>query len=245
MTTRRYCAPLPGTSVALRRDFRDIAGAERRRGAGASASRTRARPAGRTHAVRPAYAGPERRAAAGRRNSARALGQASAAHRVRRYRCRDRRDQRVEGRLLPAEPWDPPEELLYPIIDKLLEEWRAGFRPGLGGIRIVGSQWTASVHALKEFLTRNQVPYHFFDVESTDERGKEMRQLAAGAAALPLVITEDGERLTDPAVHDVARRVKNLKTKLRKTPTTWRLWAPVRPASLQRSTRHRKGSAPF
>ncbi len=113
-------------------------------------------------------------------------------------------------------PWDPPEERLYPIIDKLLEEWRAAFRPGLGGIRIVGSQWTASVHALKEFLARNQVSYEFFDVESTDEGGKEMRQLAAGAAALPLVITEDGERLTDPSVHDVARRLKNLKTTVEK-----------------------------
>ena len=113
-------------------------------------------------------------------------------------------------------PWDPPQELLYPIVDDLLEDWRADYRPGWGGIRIVGSRWMPSVHTLKEFLARNHLPYEFFDIESSDERGREARELAASAAPLPLVIMPDGERLTNPAVDDVARR-SGLKTEATQT----------------------------
>ncbi len=113
-------------------------------------------------------------------------------------------------------PWDPPQELLYPIVDGLLEDWRAEYRPGWGGIRIVGSRWMPSVHTLKEFLARNHLPYEFFDVESTDEHGREARELAASSAALPLVIMPDGTRLTNPAVDDVARR-SGLRTEATQT----------------------------
>src|SRR6476661_10361054 len=56
-------------------------------------------------------------------------------------------------------PWDPPETLLYPIVDDLLEDWRADYRPGWGGVRVLGSRWMPTVHALKEFLARHHVPY--------------------------------------------------------------------------------------
>jgi thioredoxin reductase (NADPH) len=113
-------------------------------------------------------------------------------------------------------PWDPPETLLYPIIDDLLDDWRADYRPGWGGIRVVGSRWMPSVHTLKEFLARNHLPYEFFDIEATDERGREARELTATAAALPLVIMPDGTRLTNPAVDEVARR-SGLKTEATQT----------------------------
>ena len=31
-------------------------------------------------------------------------------------------------------PWDPPEEKLYPVLDDLLEDWKAGYRPPFEGI---------------------------------------------------------------------------------------------------------------
>ncbi|WP_442939508.1 response regulator [Nostoc sp.] len=33
-------------------------------------------------------------------------------------------------------PWNPPEERLYPILDDLLDDWLAGFRPPFEGIRV-------------------------------------------------------------------------------------------------------------
>lgn len=37
-------------------------------------------------------------------------------------------------------PWHPPKEQLYPVLDDLLDDWRASFRPGYGGVRVVGDR---------------------------------------------------------------------------------------------------------
>jgi len=62
-------------------------------------------------------------------------------------------------------PWDPPEERLYPVLDELLDDWRASFRPGYGGVRVVGDRRSASrvsdlVGAVKRFtyMDRQQAP---------------------------------------------------------------------------------------
>jgi thioredoxin reductase (NADPH) len=113
-------------------------------------------------------------------------------------------------------PWDPPDQHLYPVIDDLLDDWKHAYKPGLGGVRIAGSRWLPDVHALREFLTRHQIPYEFFDTERADERGEEARTLAGGAAALPVVFMPDGARLERPRVEDVARGV-GLHTEARET----------------------------
>ena len=78
-------------------------------------------------------------------------------------------------------PWDPPEEKLYPVLDDMLDEWRASFRPGYGGVRVIGDRWSAQCHRLRDFLARNQVPYNFLDVESSPEA----RALVSGEAGDP------------------------------------------------------------
>lgn len=102
-------------------------------------------------------------------------------------------------------PWDPPEDKLFPVLDDMLEEWRSAYRPGYGGVRVVGDRWSARCHTLRDFLARNQVPYSFLDVEVSDEA----RGLAAGleASELPLVILPEGERLLGPDPRTVAARI--------------------------------------
>src|SRR5574340_873075 len=56
-------------------------------------------------------------------------------------------------------PWDPPEEHLYPVIDDLLDDWQAGFRPRrFDGVRVLGTRWSSQAYALRDFLARNQTP---------------------------------------------------------------------------------------
>jgi thioredoxin reductase (NADPH) len=112
-------------------------------------------------------------------------------------------DSRVDYFLL--KPWDPPEERLYPVLDDLLDDWRAGYRPGFGGLRIVGDRWSAEGHGLRDFLARNQVPYTFHDVER-DEGAKKLLG-EPPPERLPLVILEDGTRLVAPGLAEVAARV--------------------------------------
>ena len=97
-------------------------------------------------------------------------------------------------------PWDPPEEKLYPVLDDLLDDWRAGWRPGYGGLRLVADRWGADGHRLRDFLSRNQIPYQFLDVERDDDA-----QRLAGDGPLPLVVTTSGERLENPSNTEVAQ----------------------------------------
>ncbi len=103
-------------------------------------------------------------------------------------------------------PWDPPEERLYPILDDLLEDWKAAFRPGFGGIRVVGNRWSPQTHATKDFLARNLVPYRWLDVETSEEA----RSLVAEHGAeesLPLVLFPEGEPLRQPSVTELAEKL--------------------------------------
>ena len=56
-------------------------------------------------------------------------------------------------------PWDPPEEHLFPILDDLLDDWWASFKPPYEGIRVIGLRWSPKSHDLKRFLARNGIPY--------------------------------------------------------------------------------------
>src|ERR671939_2041078 len=66
-------------------------------------------------------------------------------------------------------PWDPPEEHLYPVLTDLLDDWQAQFSPPFEGIRVVGHRWSAQSHQVKDFLSRNLVPYQWLDIEIDEE----------------------------------------------------------------------------
>ncbi len=103
-------------------------------------------------------------------------------------------------------PWDPPEEKLFPPLDDMLDEWRASFRPGYGGVRVVGDRWSAHGHRIREFLSRNQVPYEFLDVETSAE-GRALAGEDPGVTGLPLVILPGGMRLNAPEPVDIAAHI--------------------------------------
>ena len=76
-------------------------------------------------------------------------------------------DARIHHYLL--KPWDPPEEHLYPVLDDLLEDWMASFRPPFEGVRVLGTRWSPHSYAIRDFLTRNQAPYQWIDVETAEQ----------------------------------------------------------------------------
>ena len=114
-------------------------------------------------------------------------------------------------------PWDPPEEQLFPVLDDLLEDWKAAFRPPYRGLRLIGHRWSPATHDLREFLTRNQIPYRWLDVE----RDAEARQAvglngdadgrATGADGvgprLPALLFGDGTMMQAPTWPEIAARV--------------------------------------
>jgi thioredoxin reductase (NADPH) len=104
-------------------------------------------------------------------------------------------------------PWHPPEELLYPVLDDLLDDWRANFEPVFEGVRVVGHRWSADGHRVRDFLARNLIPYRWLDIEA-DPEAAELRALAGSEdAPLPLVVLADGTRLSRPSIAALAERL--------------------------------------
>lgn len=103
-------------------------------------------------------------------------------------------------------PWDPPEEKLYPVLNDLLEDWKAGYRPPFDGLRVIGHRWSARDHEVRTFLTCNHVPYRWLDVAS-DEAKKLLEERKVEPEILPLVLFPDGAVLTDPKPEILAEKV--------------------------------------
>ncbi len=103
-------------------------------------------------------------------------------------------------------PWDPPEEQLYPVLDDLLSDWQAGV-VGDDGIRVVGHRYSRESHELKDFLARNNVPYRWFDAETSPEARPLMEAASADPENLPLLVFPDGEVLVAPSNLEVAEQV--------------------------------------
>ena len=108
-------------------------------------------------------------------------------------------------------PWDPPEEKLYPVLDDLLEDWRAGYRPAFSGLRIIGHRWSAQAHELKNFLARQQIPYQYLDLEQNPQAQQVLAKFGLEDSELPVLITSEGETLIRPTTGELVERI-GLKT---------------------------------
>ena len=108
-------------------------------------------------------------------------------------------------------PWDPPEEKLYPLLDELLSDWVAEMRVPYDGIRVTGALWSNSSHKVKDFLTRNQVPYQWLDIEKDREAKLLVESVKDGEERLPIVFFPDGSVLIEPETRQLAEKV-GLKT---------------------------------
>jgi thioredoxin reductase (NADPH) len=104
-------------------------------------------------------------------------------------------------------PWDPPEEHLYPVLTDLLDDWQASFAPPFEGIRVIGHQLSPQSHQIKDFLSRNLVPYQWLDVEIDEEARGLLELSGSDGSRLPLVLFPDGLSLTQPTNVEIAEKV--------------------------------------
>jgi thioredoxin reductase (NADPH) len=105
-------------------------------------------------------------------------------------------------------PWDPPDQHLYPVLNDLLDDWKANVPAPFDGVRVAGTTWSPHTHTTKDFLALNHVPYRFLDIER-DTNAAEMVNASGGT--IPVVYFPDGTVLVDPDRRTLARQV-GLKT---------------------------------
>lgn len=101
-----------------------------------------------------------------------------------------------------TKPWNPAE--LFSPLDDLLSTWREEVRHEQRRTALFGDRWSRACYELREFLARHRVPFRFHDTATPD--GRQALQAIVGEAmpALPLLVTDEGERLEQPTPADIA-----------------------------------------
>ena len=97
-----------------------------------------------------------------------------------------------------AAPATVPDEEFHLAITELLEEWARVNLPRPEVMRVVGEEWSARSHEIRDLLSRNVVPFGFYPADGGAGKAL-LEQAGAAAATLPVIIMLDGRVLENPS----------------------------------------------
>jgi thioredoxin reductase (NADPH) len=140
-------------------------------------------------------------------------------------------------------PWDPPEEKLYPVLDDLLETWKQGYKPPFEGIASSARAGPPADHNVRDFLSRNRIPYKWLNPEQHPEAVDLLKERGIDDSKLPVILFGDGTALVQPTTSDLATKLASAPRPSRSS-TTSSSSAPALLASPRASTQPRKVSHP-
>ena len=104
-----------------------------------------------------------------------------------------------------ARPATVPDEEFHLAVTGLLEEWARSNLPRPEVMRVVGEEWSARSHEIRDLLSRNVVRFGFYPAAGP---GKALlEQAGATAAALPVIIMLDGRVLENPSNTQIAEAI--------------------------------------
>jgi thioredoxin reductase (NADPH) len=101
-----------------------------------------------------------------------------------------------------VKPGTPPDEHFHRFVTEQLDEWGRSNLPGLEVVRVIGEEWAARSHELRELLGRNGIPFGFYSVGSLDGQ-RVLEEAGAAGKALPTVVLFNGRILADPSNTEV------------------------------------------
>jgi thioredoxin reductase (NADPH) len=100
-------------------------------------------------------------------------------------------------------PERPGDEYFQRMIAEFIYDWAKAHRPIFAEIRVVGEQWSARSHELKDILNRNGVLHEFHAADT--EAGREiLTRFGKSSARFPVVVLYDGQVLEDPSNAELA-----------------------------------------
>jgi thioredoxin reductase (NADPH) len=103
-------------------------------------------------------------------------------------------------------PATVPDEGFHLAVTELLEEWARSNLPRPEVMRVVGEEWSARSHEIRDLLSRNVLPFGFYPADARP--GKALLEKAGAAAAtLPVVIMFDGRVLENPSNAQLAEAI--------------------------------------
>jgi thioredoxin reductase (NADPH) len=78
---------------------------------------------------------------------------------------------------------------------------------GFEGVRVIGSRDSRDTYRIREFLSRNQVPMRWLDVDTDPGAAELLRHFGVDAEALPVVVCTGQPVLRNPSTRDLAQAV--------------------------------------
>ncbi len=101
-----------------------------------------------------------------------------------------------------ARPVTLPDERFHLAVTELLADWASSHRPKFEVVRVVGEEWAARSHEIRDLLDRNAVPFGFYQVGT--EQGQALLRQAGHGAPLPVIVLFDGQVLANPSNTELA-----------------------------------------
>ena len=117
-------------------------------------------------------------------------------------------------------PATVPDEEFHLAVTELLEEWARSNLPRPEVMRVVGEEWSARSHEIRDLLSRNVIPFGFYPADAGPGKAL-LEQAGAAAAAMPVVIMLDGRVLANPSNTQLAEAI-GVRTSPEPACTTWR-----------------------
>jgi thioredoxin reductase (NADPH) len=92
------------------------------------------------------------------------------------------------------------------VLKAFLQRRALLLQAGFQGLRIIGSRFSPDAHRIRDFATRNQIPFTWIDLERDKQAESLLRQFSVEPSQTPVVILNK-ELLTKPSNADLARHV--------------------------------------
>jgi thioredoxin reductase (NADPH) len=93
-------------------------------------------------------------------------------------------------------------ELGEVIIKAFLQRRQLVLKDGFEGVKIIGSRFSPEAHRLRDFATRNAIPFRWMDLETDQEAESLLRQLGIPPSATPILIGREGQWHSRPSLED-------------------------------------------
>jgi thioredoxin reductase (NADPH) len=88
------------------------------------------------------------------------------------------------------------------IIKAFIERRQLILNDGFQGVKLIGSRFSPEAHRLRDFATRNAIPFRWIDLETDQEAEALLRQLGVPASATPILMGRNGEWHSRPSLED-------------------------------------------
>src|ERR1700678_344131 len=105
-------------------------------------------------------------------------------------------------------PVTPAQERLYPHLDDLVAAWEKEFGEDHAEMRVLGHRFAAPAHEIKDFLSRNLVPFHWLGVDDMSGAGRQLAgSLGLNDPVPTTVVLEGGMVLREPSLTELAEAI--------------------------------------